>query len=132
MILLWVVHHNDTIKYSIKKKYKYFLYFGNCHLFQQCNGDDLGDNTVERSAWLRNNVCTFLSESQVNFPPFLLEVFLFAPIDVDRSITKIGNGIILLTLYKQEPSIWDSLLLANGKCRKSGSDKLAMMTYRMV
>ncbi|KAM4040034.1 dynein axonemal assembly factor 4 isoform 3-T3 [Anomaloglossus baeobatrachus] len=50
---------------------------------------------------------------KVSFPPFLFEVFLFAPIDVDRSITKIGNGIILFTLYKQEPCVWESLSLVN-------------------
>ncbi|XP_075714086.1 dynein axonemal assembly factor 4 [Rhinoderma darwinii] len=50
---------------------------------------------------------------KVNFPPFLFEVFLFASIDVDRSITKIGNGIVLFTLHKQSPSMWDSLSLAN-------------------
>ncbi|XP_056428343.1 dynein axonemal assembly factor 4 isoform X2 [Hyla sarda] len=50
---------------------------------------------------------------KASFPPFLCEVFLFAPIDVDRSVTKIGNGIILFTLYKQEPCVWDSLCLAN-------------------
>ncbi|KAM3926506.1 dynein axonemal assembly factor 4 [Leptodactylus fuscus] len=50
---------------------------------------------------------------KVNFPPFLFEVFLFAPIDVDRSITKIGNGVILFTLYKQELALWDSLSLTN-------------------
>ncbi|XP_073509096.1 dynein axonemal assembly factor 4 isoform X1 [Phyllobates terribilis] len=50
---------------------------------------------------------------KVNFPPFLFEVFLFAAIDVDRSITKIGNGVILFTLYKQEPCVWESLSLVN-------------------
>ncbi|XP_069618223.1 dynein axonemal assembly factor 4 [Ranitomeya imitator] len=50
---------------------------------------------------------------KVSFPPFLFEVFLFAAIDVDRSITKIGNGIILFTLYKQEPRVWESLSLVN-------------------
>ncbi|XP_069838580.1 dynein axonemal assembly factor 4 isoform X2 [Dendropsophus ebraccatus] len=50
---------------------------------------------------------------KVNFPPFLFEIFLFAPIAVDRSVTKIGNGVILFTLYKQEPAVWDSLSLPN-------------------
>ncbi|KAG9489385.1 hypothetical protein GDO78_005394 [Eleutherodactylus coqui] len=57
-------------------------------------------------------VCTELYV-KVNFPPFLFEVFLSAAVDVDRSITKIGNGVILFTLYKQEPAIWESLSLAN-------------------
>ncbi|KAG8575767.1 hypothetical protein GDO81_009667 [Engystomops pustulosus] len=64
------------------------------------------------AAGASNVMCTE-SYIKANFTPFLFEVFLFAPIDVDRSITKIGNGIILFTLYKQEPSIWDSLSIAN-------------------
>ncbi|XP_063782201.1 dynein axonemal assembly factor 4 isoform X1 [Pseudophryne corroboree] len=50
---------------------------------------------------------------KVNFPPFLFEIFLFAPIDVDKSSAKIGNGIILFTLYKQESSLWNALSVAN-------------------
>ncbi|XP_068131593.1 dynein axonemal assembly factor 4 [Hyperolius riggenbachi] len=50
---------------------------------------------------------------KVNFPPFLFEVFLFAPIDVDKSSAKIGNGVILLHLHKQEPCHWDALSTAN-------------------
>ncbi|XP_063301771.1 dynein axonemal assembly factor 4 [Pelobates fuscus] len=46
---------------------------------------------------------------KVSFPPFLFEVFLFSPIDESRSTAKIGNGIILFTLYKQVPSVWDTL-----------------------
>ncbi|XP_053575313.1 dynein axonemal assembly factor 4 [Bombina bombina] len=46
---------------------------------------------------------------KVCFPPFLFEVILFAPIDEDRSSAKIGNGIILFTLHKTEPSVWDSI-----------------------
>ncbi|XP_063782204.1 dynein axonemal assembly factor 4 isoform X4 [Pseudophryne corroboree] len=53
------------------------------------------------------------ARSQVNFPPFLFEIFLFAPIDVDKSSAKIGNGIILFTLYKQESSLWNALSVAN-------------------
>ncbi|XP_040269852.1 dynein assembly factor 4, axonemal isoform X2 [Bufo bufo] len=59
-----------------------------------------------------NVICTE-EYLKVSFPPFLFEVFLFAPIDMERSITKIANGTILCTLYKQEPSVWDSLSLAN-------------------
>ncbi|XP_075061314.1 dynein axonemal assembly factor 4 isoform X2 [Mixophyes fleayi] len=50
-------------------------------------------------------------------------MFLFAPIDVDKSSAKIGNGIILFSLYKQDPSVWDALCVAN-------MEKAAMQTIR--
>ncbi|XP_053318847.1 dynein axonemal assembly factor 4 [Spea bombifrons] len=50
---------------------------------------------------------------KVSFPPFLFEVFLFAPIDDRKSIAKVGNGIILFTLHKQVPSIWEMLTAVN-------------------
>ncbi|KAM8973448.1 dynein axonemal assembly factor 4 [Pelodytes ibericus] len=50
---------------------------------------------------------------KVSFPPFLFEAFLFAPIDDNKSSAKIGNGIILFTLHKQAPSVWDTLTVAN-------------------
>ncbi|XP_006511445.1 dynein axonemal assembly factor 4 isoform X2 [Mus musculus] len=53
----------------------------------------------------------FCGESylKVNFPPFLFELFLYAPIDDGKSKAKIGNDTILFTLYKKEPVLWDSL-----------------------
>nr|XP_048280084.1 dynein axonemal assembly factor 4 isoform X2 [Myodes glareolus] len=53
----------------------------------------------------------FCGESylKVNFPPFLFEVFLFAPIDDGNSKAKIGNDTILFTLYKKEPVLWETL-----------------------
>ncbi|KAM4748086.1 LOW QUALITY PROTEIN: dynein axonemal assembly factor 4 [Rhinophrynus dorsalis] len=50
---------------------------------------------------------------KVNFPPFLFEAFLFAPIDDNRSSAKIGNGIILFTLHKKEPALWDAINVPN-------------------
>uniref|UniRef100_A0A8C5MC19 Dynein axonemal assembly factor 4 n=1 Tax=Leptobrachium leishanense TaxID=445787 RepID=A0A8C5MC19_9ANUR len=50
---------------------------------------------------------------KVSFSPFLFEAFLFAPIDDCKSSAKIGNGIILFTLYKQIPSAWDALTSTN-------------------
>nr|XP_045016592.1 dynein axonemal assembly factor 4 isoform X2 [Jaculus jaculus]XP_045016593.1 dynein axonemal assembly factor 4 isoform X2 [Jaculus jaculus] len=60
----------------------------------------------------------FCSESylKVNFPPFLFEAFLYAPIDDAISKAKIGNDTILFTLYKKEAVMWESLLA-------SGADK---------
>ncbi|XP_059124213.1 dynein axonemal assembly factor 4 isoform X2 [Peromyscus eremicus] len=53
----------------------------------------------------------FCGESylKVNFPPFLFEVFLYAPIDDGSSRAKIGNDMILFTLYKKEPVMWETL-----------------------
>ncbi|XP_034757696.2 dynein assembly factor 4, axonemal [Acipenser ruthenus] len=50
---------------------------------------------------------------KVNFPPFLFEVILYAPIDDNKSVAKIGNGVVIFTLYKKEESIWESLALMN-------------------
>ncbi|KAM4677289.1 dynein axonemal assembly factor 4 [Discoglossus pictus] len=50
---------------------------------------------------------------KVTFSPFLFEAFLFSPIDDSKSSAKIGNGIILFTLHKKEPYIWDSLTVTD-------------------
>ncbi|MBN3270966.1 DAAF4 factor, partial [Polyodon spathula] len=50
---------------------------------------------------------------KVNFPPFLFEVILYAPIDDNKSVAKIGNGVVIFTLYKKEESIWENLALMN-------------------
>ncbi|XP_021063543.1 dynein assembly factor 4, axonemal isoform X2 [Mus pahari] len=67
----------------------------------------------------------FCGESylKVNFPPFLFEVFLYAPIDDEKSKAKIGNDTILFTLYKKEPVLWDSL-------SRPGVDKEMMQGIR--
>ncbi|XP_042543751.1 dynein axonemal assembly factor 4 isoform X2 [Dipodomys spectabilis] len=46
---------------------------------------------------------------QVNFPPFLFEVFLYAPIDDASSKAKIGNDTVIFTLYKKEVAMWEML-----------------------
>ncbi|XP_073474866.1 dynein axonemal assembly factor 4 isoform X2 [Aquarana catesbeiana] len=61
----------------------------------------------------QSNVLCTEDYIKVNFPPFLFEIFPLLPIDVDKSSAKIGNGVILFTLHKQEPSIWDTLSAAN-------------------
>nr|XP_038937683.1 dynein axonemal assembly factor 4 isoform X5 [Rattus norvegicus] len=67
----------------------------------------------------------FCGESylKVNFPPFLFEVFLYAPIDDGKSKAKIGNDTILFTLYKKEPVLWESLSMP-------GVDKEMMQRIR--
>ncbi|XP_012865523.1 PREDICTED: dyslexia susceptibility 1 candidate gene 1 protein isoform X1 [Dipodomys ordii] len=46
---------------------------------------------------------------KVNFPPFLFEVFLYAPIDDASSKAKIGNDTVIFTLYKKEVAMWEML-----------------------
>ncbi|KAM7337319.1 hypothetical protein ACRRTK_003438 [Alexandromys fortis] len=67
----------------------------------------------------------FCGESylKVNFPPFLFEVFLYAPIDDGNSKAKIGNDMILFTLYKKEPVMWETLSMP-------GVDKETMQRIR--
>lgn len=59
----------------------------------------------------------------VNFPPFLFEAFLYAPIDDGNSKAKIGNDAIVFTLYKKEPAMWETLSV-------SGADKEMMQKIR--
>ncbi|KAF6351134.1 dynein axonemal assembly factor 4 [Rhinolophus ferrumequinum] len=52
---------------------------------------------------------------KVNFPPFLFEVFLYAPIDEESSKAKIGNNTIIFTLHKKEVAMWDTLSVSGGR-----------------
>ncbi|XP_072818490.1 dynein axonemal assembly factor 4 isoform X2 [Vicugna pacos] len=67
----------------------------------------------------------FCTESylKVNSPPFLFEVFLYAPIDDENSKAKIGNDTVVFTLYKKEAAMWETLSL-------SGVDKEMMQRMR--
>ncbi|XP_006894598.1 PREDICTED: dyslexia susceptibility 1 candidate gene 1 protein homolog, partial [Elephantulus edwardii] len=60
---------------------------------------------------------------KVNCPPFLFEVFLYAPIDHEHSKAKIGNDTIVFTLYKKEAAMWENLSI-------SGVDKEMMQRIR--
>ncbi|KAM9183552.1 dynein axonemal assembly factor 4 isoform 1-T1 [Dugong dugon] len=60
---------------------------------------------------------------KVNCPPFLFEVFLYAPIDDESSKAKIGNDAIVFTLYKKEAAMWENLSI-------SGVDKEIMQRIR--
>ncbi|XP_026990443.2 dynein assembly factor 4, axonemal [Tachysurus fulvidraco] len=55
---------------------------------------------------------------KVSFPPFLFEAFLFKPIDEEKSLAKIGNGVVLFTLPKQEEGFWEQLTVDLGKDKK--------------
>ncbi|XP_019359798.1 PREDICTED: dyslexia susceptibility 1 candidate gene 1 protein isoform X2 [Gavialis gangeticus] len=50
---------------------------------------------------------------QVNVPPFLFEVILYAPIDDTSSTAKIENGSVFFTLYKKEAATWETLVMEN-------------------
>ncbi|XP_008062716.1 dyslexia susceptibility 1 candidate gene 1 protein isoform X2 [Carlito syrichta] len=60
---------------------------------------------------------------KVNFPPFLFEAFLYAPIDDENSKVKIGNDTVVFTLYKKEAVMWESLSV-------TGIDKEVMQRIR--
>ncbi|XP_007535291.1 dynein axonemal assembly factor 4 [Erinaceus europaeus] len=49
---------------------------------------------------------------KVNCPPFLFELFLYAPIDDVTSKAKIGNDTIVFTLYKKKAAMWESLSMS--------------------
>ncbi|XP_053479696.1 dynein assembly factor 4, axonemal isoform X1 [Ictalurus furcatus] len=52
---------------------------------------------------------------KVSFPPFLFEAFFFAPIDEEKSVAKIGNGVALFTLPKKTAGLWERLSVNIGK-----------------
>ncbi|XP_058521812.1 dynein axonemal assembly factor 4 isoform X1 [Ochotona princeps] len=60
---------------------------------------------------------------KVNFPPFLFEAFLYAPIDDASSKAKIGNDAVVFTLYKKKAVLWETLCLR-------GVDKEMMQRIR--
>uniref|UniRef100_G3W7J5 Dynein axonemal assembly factor 4 n=1 Tax=Sarcophilus harrisii TaxID=9305 RepID=G3W7J5_SARHA len=61
------------------------------------------------------NADIFCTENylKVNYPPFLFEAFLYAPIDDINSKAKIGNDAIVFTLFKKEIGMWEALSLAS-------------------
>uniref|UniRef100_A0A672ZJP0 Dynein axonemal assembly factor 4 n=1 Tax=Sphaeramia orbicularis TaxID=375764 RepID=A0A672ZJP0_9TELE len=63
---------------------------------------------------------------KVHFQPFLLEVFLFQPVDDDRSTARIGNGVANITLYKKTNNQWEQLMINTSK-----TDKEVMKQIRM-
>ncbi|KAG7504535.1 dynein assembly factor 4, axonemal [Solea senegalensis] len=50
---------------------------------------------------------------KVHYPPFLFEVFLFEPIDNDRSTAKVGNGVAILSLSKRTNQMWEQLMMTS-------------------
>ncbi|XP_048584128.1 dynein axonemal assembly factor 4 isoform X1 [Nematostella vectensis] len=46
---------------------------------------------------------------KVSYPPYLFEVFLFAPVEDVKGKAAIGNGVVVFSLVKKEAGIWESL-----------------------
>ncbi|XP_053742708.1 dynein assembly factor 4, axonemal [Synchiropus splendidus] len=49
---------------------------------------------------------------KVHFPPSLLELFLFEPVDEARSSAKVSGGVAVLTLAKKSAAHWQQLTAA--------------------
>ena len=61
---------------------------------------------------------------KVNYPPYLFEVHLFAPVVEERCTAKVGNGAITFHLVKQEPGCWHQL------CSDESEEKSVMAEKR--
>ncbi|MCJ8733049.1 hypothetical protein PDJAM_G00218520 [Pangasius djambal] len=59
-------------------------------------------------------------EEEVSFPPFLFEAFFFEPIDEEKSVAKIGNGVALFTLPKKKQGLWEQLSVNIEKDKQRG------------
>ncbi|KAJ6664258.1 hypothetical protein lerEdw1_008477 [Lerista edwardsae] len=73
---------------------------------------------VQGASFGRSSVFCTEQYLKVNFPPFLFEAFLYAPIDDARSTAKVENGSVFFTLYKKETVMWDSLIMAKDDKKK--------------
>ncbi|XP_078671944.1 dynein axonemal assembly factor 4-like [Branchiostoma floridae x Branchiostoma belcheri] len=61
---------------------------------------------------------------KVNYPPYLFEVDLFAPVVDDKSTAQVGNGTVVFKLVKKDPGIWTQLAAS------SAGDKKALIEKR--
>lgn len=46
---------------------------------------------------------------KVNYPPYIFEVHLHAPVLEEKCTAKVGNGMVKFILTKEEPGIWGQL-----------------------
>ena len=60
---------------------------------------------------------------KVNYPPFLFEVQLFAPVAEEKCTVRIGNGVVLFRLVKKTPGIWSKLAELEGEEKSAMSEK---------
>lgn len=61
---------------------------------------------------------------KVNYPPFLFEVQLFAPVLEEKCTVRIGNGVVDFRLVKRSPGLWNRLVAPEGE------DKSCMVEKR--
>uniref|UniRef100_A0A8C2EZR0 Dynein axonemal assembly factor 4 n=1 Tax=Cyprinus carpio TaxID=7962 RepID=A0A8C2EZR0_CYPCA len=54
---------------------------------------------------------------RVSFPPFLFEVFLFRPINEEKSEARIADSVAVFTLQKRRDELWEQLYTNIGKLR---------------
>ena len=60
---------------------------------------------------------------KVNYPPYLFEVHLHAPVVEEQCTAKVGNGVIDFRLIKMEPRLWGRLSSAESEDRKFMVDR---------
>ncbi|KAI8482091.1 hypothetical protein Bbelb_401780 [Branchiostoma belcheri] len=65
---------------------------------------------------------------KVNYPPYLFEVDLFAPVVDDKSTAQVGNGTVVFKLVKKDPGIWAQLAASSAAAaeRKRQEQKYAL------
>ncbi|KAK3733290.1 hypothetical protein QZH41_011121, partial [Actinostola sp. cb2023] len=58
-----------------------------------------------------NKIDIFSTEEyiKVSYPPYLFEVFLFAPVEDVKNKATIGHGVVVFSLIKKEAGLWSSL-----------------------
>ncbi len=61
---------------------------------------------------------------KVNFPPYLFEVHLFAPVEEEQCRARVGNGVVEFRLLKKDPHVWGRL--SSAECE----DKAFMVEKR--
>ncbi|XP_035664317.1 dynein assembly factor 4, axonemal-like [Branchiostoma floridae] len=60
---------------------------------------------------------------KVNYPPYLFEVDLFAPVVDDKSTAQVGNGTVVFKLVKKDPGIWTQLAASDAGDKKAMIEK---------
>lgn len=60
---------------------------------------------------------------KVNYPPFLFELQLFAPVVEEQCSVRIGNGMVEFRLVKRNPGLWTRLRAPEGEDESSMVEK---------
>jgi len=86
------------------------------HLVVTITGRTAGEGVRVDDSRVLSLVTRLLNVStQVHFPPFLLEAFLFEAVDEAKSSAKVGDGVAAFTLPKKIHRPWDNLVLTISK-----------------